>query len=492
MQSFILRKSQREVLKFFYKYIDCNILFTAPTGWGKTLVVLKALKDLKRLPALWLVRSLEIGFRILEDSHRISLDCFISAGRKKTCPLILNGEIDSELAEDYCRLHRFQCKFFIKTFRIKMPKNVSHYKTLIEGSKKEGFCPYYLEDLIDADIIVQNYFRAKRRFFKAVVIDECHNIFLPRMVKMNVEGINDAILLIKMYDSKLVRKVVRMKQYIDEIGSGNIYLNEFLKDMDILRLKQIIFQLKNFKGNTVKNFKKFIRILNSDVQYIENNKIIGIIASRIFFGKPVILMTGTWFKDMDKFLPPSFHRINVDIPVKKKLDAIIIDDLTTRYYDFDYKMIEEYKKFIINLKLKAKDKRILMFGSERVIRYFINLSDLYEPARIPKNWQGIIMLKARGRYAEGVDIPADIVVMLGCPFMPPEVISRLSKIYGRMGFDDPWSLAAAIPMLITTLQCIGRAKRDPKQRPKIILADERYKRYIGQLSRYLNIDKINI
>jgi len=44
---------------------------------------------------------------------------------------------------------------------------------------------------------------------------------------------------------------------------------------------------------------------------------------------------------MDKFLPPSFHRINVDIPVKKKLDAIIIDDLTIRYYDFDYKMIEE-------------------------------------------------------------------------------------------------------------------------------------------------------
>ncbi|HDJ89694.1 MAG TPA: hypothetical protein ENG40_03275, partial [Thermoprotei archaeon] len=89
--------------------------------------------------------------------------------------------------------------------------------------------------------------------------------------------------------------------------------------------------------------------------------------------------------------------------------------------------------------------------------------------------------------AEGVDIPADIVVMLGCPFYPPEVISRLAKIYSRMGFKDSWSLAATIPMLITTLQCIGRAKRNPKQKPKIILADERYNRYLNELSRYLEV-----
>jgi len=103
-----------------------------------------------------------------------------------------------------------------------------------------------------------------------------------------------------------------------------------------------------------------------------------------------------------------------------------------------------------------------------------------------------MMLKARGRYAEGVDIPADIVVILGCPFLPPEVISRLSKIYSRMGFEDSWSLAATIPMLITTLQCIGRARRDPKQRPKIILADERYGKYVDELSNYLYIGEIDV
>jgi len=184
------------------------------------------------------------------------------------------------------------------------------------------------------------------------------------------------------------------------------------------------------------------------------------------------MLTGTWFDEMFKFIE-RINVINVNISNEEKPEAIILDNLTTRYDDFDYKMIEEYKKFIIQLKLKARDKRILIFGSKRVLQYSINLIDLYEPIEIPSDWRGVMMLKAHGRYAEGVDIPADIVVMLGCPFYPPEVISRLAKIYSRMGFKDSWN--------------IGRAKRNSMQKPKIILADERYNRYLNELSRYLEV-----
>ena len=61
-----------------------TILLNAPTGWGKTLVTLIALKNSNRLPVLWLVRSLSIGDRVMEDSQKLGLRTFIAAGREKT------------------------------------------------------------------------------------------------------------------------------------------------------------------------------------------------------------------------------------------------------------------------------------------------------------------------------------------------------------------------------------------------------------------------
>ncbi|HDJ89960.1 MAG TPA: hypothetical protein ENG40_04630 [Thermoprotei archaeon] len=480
-----LRETQLKVLRYFHKFVGNNVLFVAPTGWGKTLVILSALREEGLFPALWLIRSLSIGYRVLEDCVKLGLNCFISAGRRRTCPLVLSGEVDEELIEDYCRKYRFQCRYFIKTFQIKVPKNISTYKILLEGVGNEHFCPYYMQDLISCDVMVQNYFRARRGFYKVVVVDECHNIFMPRMCRMDVDGLNDAILIIREFEEKLAGKILRLKRYIEEVGEGNIYLTQFLSLLDIQRIRQMIFLLENFKGSVARNFKRFIRIINSDIQYVEKGRIIGIRASQITFPTPTIMLTGTWFNIMDKFLPPSFKKIRVDVPENQRLNAVIVDDLTTRYDDFDYKMIQEYKKFIMQLKLKAGDKRILVFGTDRVLQYFTDLADFYEPQNIPKDWRGVMMLKARGRYSEGVDIPADIVVILGCPFYPPDIISRLSKIYSKMGFEDSWSLAATIPMLITTLQCIGRAKRSPKQKPNIVLADQRFQKYKDHLSPYL-------
>ena len=457
-------------------------------GGSHTIVSLKALKDSDRLPVLWLVRSLKLAYHIASECFKLDLSVLISAGRDRAC--IVEKNVDRDF---YCKYRRFQCPFFRNVFKTRIPKiNIfMDYNMLVEGARSEGFCPYYMEDLVDADITVQNYFRARRKYFKAIAIDEVHNIFMPREICFPFDDLNTVHTIINLNLDKSVGRI--FERFLRAIRySKTIVVEEYFDSIFLDELKGLMYQYVEDK--------RVSRILGRFLRLMQYNTVLNIERERIIGYKPLlpiqtfpqtIMLTGTWFNTMDKFLPSSFEKISVDFS-NDKPEAMILEDLTTRYNDFDYKMIEEYRKFIVQMKLKARDKRILIFGSERVLQYFINLADLYEPTQIPKNWRGIMMLKARGRYAEGVDIPADIVVILGCPFLPPEVISRLSKIYSRMGFEDSWSLAATIPMLITTLQCIGRARRDPKQRPKIILADERYGKYVDELSNYLYIGEIDV
>ncbi|MEM0335645.1 MAG: helicase C-terminal domain-containing protein, partial [Thermofilum sp.] len=54
----------------------------------------------------------------------------------------------------------------------------------------------------------------------------------------------------------------------------------------------------------------------------------------------------------------------------------------------------------------------------------------------------------------------------------------------KSGFIEAASRIAEASMLSTTLQCVGRATRRPEDDPLVVLADERYKRYEKELSKY--------
>jgi len=81
------------------------------------------------------------------------------------------------------------------------------YNMLVEGARSEGFCPYYMEDLVDADITVQNYFRARRKYFKAIAIDEVHNIFMPREICFPFDDLNTVHTIINLNLDKSVGRI---------------------------------------------------------------------------------------------------------------------------------------------------------------------------------------------------------------------------------------------------------------------------------------------
>jgi len=186
--------------------------------------------------------------------------------------------------------------------------------------------------------------------------------------------------------------------------------------------------------------------------------------------KPTVYVTAPLPREME-------HILGVGGVVRVEAEprvAYVTNWLTTKWGEETW---WEYQKFLF--KLKMRYNKILAFATERIALRLLEKVDFYEPefqsTGIPEDWRGIMLLHSRGRFAEGVDIRADCVVVLGCPFLPPEVTSRLKRFYEKAGI--PGSAALWSPMVITTLQCIGRATRSPKDNPVIILADYRFEKY---------------
>jgi DNA excision repair protein ERCC-2 len=91
-----------------------------------------------------------------------------------------------------------------------------------------------------------------------------------------------------------------------------------------------------------------------------------------------------------------------------------------------------------------------------------------------------------GRLAEGVDLPADLVIVLGVPFSPPtprqeRLIRRLSEAVG--GREKAWTFAVVLPAVWKVVQAAGRAVRRPEDLATVLLVDDRYERLLPLLPR---------
>jgi DNA excision repair protein ERCC-2 len=200
--------------------------------------------------------------------------------------------------------------------------------------------------------------------------------------------------------------------------------------------------------------------------------------------RPAVFVSATLPKEAASFLQAEAE---LRVPWEKKPKARIVEDVATKYEEYDSQMALRYKKLLIDT--AKQHKRVLVFAaSERVARDLRNWVTYEEVIPPPDNWEGVLLLKARGRFAEGVDLPADCVVVAGAPYLPPEVSSRLARTYKSTGHPEPLRAAIDTPMLISVLQCVGRAWRDPqRQPPAVYLADWRFSKYKDTLSQYFDL-----
>lgn len=472
------RPGQREVSERLAELLSSGsrILFTAPTGWGKTLAALVALCSSKLLPAVWMVRSLALGERVGEDAALLRLAAVTLAGRERTCPL---AEDLREGVHDYCRYYRYECPYN------KPPPQVplASYEELVELGAREGFCPYYAQDLVAerAEVIVQSYYRRVPRVARSFAVDEAHNLLMPREASYGISEIVKAVDEARRLGAsdRLLRALSVMIRYA-LIRDGPLDPRLFLDDKLEGELRELYFEALSARSGAL---RPLMRLVRAEAVYVEGERIQAYEPRRILPFRPALFISATLPEGSDKLLQVD---AKVKIPWRRRLRALIVEHLTTRYGEFDSSMALGYKKLLLEL---AKDhSRVVAFAaSGRVARELVGVADYYE-ARPPPKWEGIALFRARGRFSEGVDLPADAAVMLGCPYLPPEVSGRLARAYKALGVQEPVKMALDVPMLITTLQCIGRAARSPGEKPLAVLADERYRRYMRDFKPYLDFD----
>jgi len=471
------RPGQREVSERLSELLSSGsrVLFTAPTGWGKTLAALVALYSSKLLPTVWMVRSLTLGERVGEDAALLKLAAVTLAGREKTCPL---ADELGEGVHDYCRYFRYECPYNRPPLEVPL----SSYEELVKLGAKEGFCPYYAQDLVAerAEVIVQSYYRRVPRVARSFVVDEAHNLLMPREASYRISEMVRAVDEARRLGAgeRLVRALSAIIRYA-LIRDGPLDPKLFLDEVLEGELREVYLEALRARRGTL---RPLIRLMRAEAVYVEGERILTYEPRRILPFRPTLFISATLPEGTDKLLQVDAE---VRVPWRKRLKALIVRHLTTRYGEFDSSMALGYKKLLLEL---AKDhERVVAFAaSSRVAKELIGVADYYE-TRPPPDWRGVALFRARGRFSEGVDLPADVAVMLGCPYLPPEVSSRLARAYKALGVQEPVKMALDVPMLITTLQCIGRAARSPGEKPLVVLADERYEKYVRELEPYLEL-----
>ena len=440
------------------------------------MTVLAALVSSESLPALWLVRSLAIGTRIREDADRWGLVVFTAAGRERVCPL---AREKGDAVHDFCRYFRYKCPYARLPPAVPL---VTSWEELANRGEREGWCAYFAQDSVSADIIVQSYWR-RRRPARAAVVDEAHNLLVPEEREYTVGQLAEAVAAARELGAseRLQGRLQELLHHALTVAAAE--LRYALSDEEREELYRMYFEALE-KGDA--RLKILVDLVRATAVYVEAEKIYVYRPPLSLRLRPTIFVSAT--------MPPeATHFLNVEVelrvPWSVRAKAFIVEGVTTKFEDYSTRMAERYVKLLV--RVSKRHKRILVFAASERVAKDLRAWATYEETIPPPGWEGVLLLRARGRYSEGIDLQADAIIIAGAPFLPPEVAASLARALKRAGHPDPVKAAIDMPMIIATLQCVGRAWRDPQKPPTVYLADERFARY-RELEEYLEIQTTSL
>ena len=196
------RRRQVELIEFIAANLrrGANICIQAPTGFGKTPVVLAALLDQAEgsdLRIIWAVRTGNETDRPIEELTAVWKSWgkgpfgLSLRGKRDMCLLARERGIrDYRAVENLCRLKKETCVYYRRVRPLEgLTDRPLTFSELMRVSAERGMCPYYLQFLAlrDAKLVALSYnyvlgpagwaIRRIIPFSKSIlVVDEAHNI----------------------------------------------------------------------------------------------------------------------------------------------------------------------------------------------------------------------------------------------------------------------------------------------------------------------------
>jgi DNA excision repair protein ERCC-2 len=406
------REHQEEVMEAIRSAVRRgeNFCLHAPTGFGKTPVVLSALlSELNGGKIIWAVRTGNETDRPIEElkviNRKFEVFGFSFRGKKDMCLLARRMNIASyEGVSNLCRLRRESCPYFrnlkkLDYFQIEGPMVFSE---ILKAAESIQVCPYFLQMMLleEASLISLSYnyilsplgwaIRHKVSFRRSfLVVDEAHNIDRVAMElnskSISLTSLERAIKEDERYDPRdslgLRRKLISMRDFIRSVAvgeDGTFDLNEMLSSTDLGPddLKKFHELVDIVYSDQVKRGKEPRSYLNSVAEFliaaleksgeegvaylysvedepsleVWDMRVRGFLSTIWKDFRSVIFMSGT-LEPIDAFSDvvgiDNFSRMSVpSIADPERVSTVIVRGVSTRGEELSDEMLKRYLKVV--------------------------------------------------------------------------------------------------------------------------------------------------
>ena len=215
-----------------------------------------------------------------------------------------------------------------------------------------------------------------------------------------------------------------------------------------------------------------------------------------------IMMSGTLFptvmyQDLLGFDNSILSEFKDPFPKDNRLN-IIVPETTTKFTERNTKMYKKTAEICANLVNSIPGNVIIFFPSYK-LRDDINIhfqgpcsktiffeqpglskderEEMLEKFKKYKNVGAVLLGANAGSYAEGIDLPGDLlkaVIIVGLPLAPPNLETKELINYYDKKFQKGWDYGYIFPAIIKSLQAAGRCIRSEKDQGVIVFVDTRY------------------
>jgi DNA excision repair protein ERCC-2 len=519
--------------KLYDSLRDRNIVIEAPTGLGKTAAVWAAVRTYaleNRLRILWLTRTASQVRQVSAETGATPV-----YGRRLLCLHEVISRVDQRRFNQACRATRQaeRCPYHPGRPKAVKATTVSELKDV---GRKTMTCPYEIQllSLAASTALVATHrqlgligwllakWRAGRENI-ILVLDEGQHVVQDAltMVKdsISIKTVQKAALEAVKYGFKdIANRLEEAVEYYEGLlpADGEMEADDRLPDYEDLTVAGEEAQEKKLRENyapashllSLADFKA--SLAGRKPLLVREGKSLRLEATadpqealqRVYHGwvKTVTMSATVSAEFLEVILGEEVTLLRAGWPYGNNLRAKIVTGLTTKYEARDEQLADDIRWTIYLVKDTGK-KSLIFMPSFEMLEVTTNglVLDLLKEGkgmsqedvdRLVSEFNSSekpLVAVYNGRLSEGIDLSANLVLLVGIPFSPPttrtaKLLRRLTEIVGAE--DRARLYGVILPGLWSALQAAGRAIRGPEDTATVYLLDSRYRKLMRLFPRW--------
>jgi DNA excision repair protein ERCC-2 len=525
------RPYQADLVNAVYESLkaDRHVVVEAPTGLGKTAAVWAAVRTYaleRKLKVLWLTRTASQVRQVSAETGATPV-----YGRRLLCLHEVISRVDQRRFNQACRATRQaeRCPYYPGRPKAVKATTVSELKDV---GRKTMTCPYEIQllSLSASTALVATHrqlgligwllakWRAGRENI-ILVLDEGQHVIQDSlaMVKdsISIKTVQKAALEAVKYGFKdIANRLEEATGYYEGLlpADGEMEADDRLPDYEDLIVAGEEAQEKKLRENyapashllSLADFKA--SLAGRKPLLVREGKSLRLEATadpqealqRVYHGwvKTVTMSATVSAEFLEAILREEVTLLRAGWPYGDNLRAKLVTGLTTKYEARDEQMAEDIR-WAIKIVADSGRKSLVFMPSFDFVE-LANEEVLKEGKGMPQedvdrlisefnSSEKPLVAVYNGRLSEGIDLSANVVLLIGIPFSPPttrtaKLLRRLTEIVGSE--DRARLYGVILPGLWSALQAAGRAIRGPEDSATVYLLDSRYRKLLHLFPRW--------